>query len=89
MIVYGQMSAKRKTRSQKIKASQKITEGRISYSLNIGSVSTKKEVVIQKADYHLADVKKILIVSGVIFAVNILLFILLSNNLIRLGFLSY
>ncbi len=89
MIVYPQMGKKRKTREQKIKASQKVSQNLVSYSIEAEKITIRRPDIKPLENSNISDIKKILIASAVIFAFNIVLFTLLSNNLITLGILGY
>lgn len=73
---------------------------RVSYSVaDIKSIPTTKAVkqnvgtslssTVDLTKFIKADIRKILIASGGIFAFNIILFALLHFNIIKLGFLGY
>lgn len=93
MIVYLNMT-RRKTRNEKIK-SEKSLEQKITYSYN--QIIDKKDYSKDKTsdlseNVHTetyAEIKKIILVSGIIFAINIALFVLLNTNTVHIGFLGY
>jgi len=84
------MNKKRKTREQKIKSAEKRTETGISYSVSFSEKSVrKKKAITPPASSPMDSIRKILTISGIIFAANIILFVLLSTQTIKLNFLGY
>lgn len=89
MIVYSQM-ARKKTREQKIRSSERILTREASYSFKAKEIPTKRpKGNIQTPNYRKKEIKKIVITSGIIFALNIILFILFTNNILTLGVFGY
>lgn len=80
----------RKTREQKIKSSERILTREASYSFKAKGVpANKPKKNIQISNYRNKEIKKIVITSGIIFTLNIILFILFTNNILTLGILGY
>lgn len=82
--------ARKKTREQKIKSSERTLTREASYSFKVEGVSAKKpKKNIQTSNYRKREIKKIVITSGIIFALNIMLFVLFTNNILTLGVFGY
>lgn len=89
MIVYPGMTNKRKTRKEKIKTTLRKSNEQIYYTLDSHAPAVEKNVSAVVLKNKNNEIKRILTASAFIIALNILLFVLLQTNLLKLGFLGY
>lgn len=81
--------SKKKTREEKIQSSNKNSTGRITYSYTIQKSSDAIIITNKDIGYQKKELRTIIITASLIFLVNIILYVLLATNVVRLGFLGY